>query len=127
MSGRGVRQILAVLAGGLMALALNTNAFAAEKDAAIAVDGVTGRVLYARNADAPRYPASLTKMMTLYLLFEALERGTVSMDTRITASRHAANQEPTKLDVDVGDTITVDTAIRAIVVRSANDVAVMVA
>ena len=112
---------------GLLALPISTPAFAAEKDAAIVVDGATGKVLYERNADSPRYPASLTKMMTLYLLFEALERGTVNMETRITASKHAVNQEPTKLDVDAGDSIPVDIAIKAVVVRSANDVAVMIA
>src|SRR5204862_41225 len=52
-----------------------------EKDAALVVDGATGKVLYARNPDAIRYPASLTKMMTLYLLFEAIEKGTISLDT----------------------------------------------
>ena len=124
MVRRGVAVFGALL--GLF-LALSTPALAAEKDAAIAVDGVTGRVLYERSADALRYPASLTKMMTLYLLFEALERGTVSMDTQIVASRHAANQEPTKLDVPAGRSISVDLAIRAITVRSANDVAVMIA
>lgn len=122
---RRVAFVLAVL--GLLALPISTPAFAAEKDAAIVVDGATGKVLYERNADSPRYPASLTKMMTLYLLFEALERGTVTMETRITASKHAVNQEPTKLDVAAGDSIPVDIAIRAIVVRSANDVAVMIA
>lgn len=125
-----IRRGVAIVAGmmlGLFALSFATPAAAAEKDAAIVVDGVTGRVLYERNADSARYPASLTKMMTLYLLFEALQRGDVTLETRITASKHAANQEPTKLDVDRGDTIPVDLAIRAIAVLSANDVAVMVA
>ena len=65
---------------------------APEKDAAIVVDGATGKVLYARNPDAIRYPASLTKMMTLYLLFEALEKGTISLDTPMIASSHAVAQ-----------------------------------
>src|SRR5215472_1308316 len=60
-----------------------------EKDAALVVDGATGKVLYARNPDAIRYPASLTKMMTLYLLFEGLEKGTISLDTPMYASSHA--------------------------------------
>lgn len=98
-----------------------------EKDAAIIVDGATGKVLYARNADAIRYPASLTKMMTLYLLFEALEKGTISLDTPMFASSHAVAQSPTKLYVPLGGTIDVDTAIRAITVLSANDVAVIIA
>ena len=100
---------------------------APEKDAAIVVDGATGKVLYARNPDAIRYPASLTKMMTLYLLFEALEKGTISLDTPMIASSHAAAQSPTKLYVPLGASIDVDTAIRAITVLSANDVAVIIA
>src|SRR6266481_9927931 len=70
-----------------------------EKDAAIVVDGTTGKVLYARDPDAIRYPASLTKMMTLYLLFEALDKGRTGLEARITVSAHAAEQEPSKLDV----------------------------
>ena len=58
-----------------------------EKDAAIVVDGATGKVLYARDPDAIRYPASLTKMMTLYLLFEALDKGTIALDTPMIVSR----------------------------------------
>jgi D-alanyl-D-alanine carboxypeptidase len=100
---------------------------APEKDAAMVVDGATGKVLYDRNADAIRYPASLTKMMTLYLLFEALEKGTISLDTPMIASSHAVAQSPTKLYVPLGASIDVDTAIRAITVLSANDVAVIVA
>jgi len=98
-----------------------------EKDAAIVVDGATGKVLYARNPDAIRYPASLTKMMTLYLLFDALEKGTITLDTPLIASTHAVVQEPTKLYVPLGTSISVDTAIKAITVLSANDVAVILA
>jgi len=97
------------------------------KDAALVVDGATGKVLYSRNADAERHPASLTKMMTLYLLFDALKKGQVNLSTPLPVSYHAAIQKPTKLSLRVGDTIPVDLAIRAIVVRSANDVAVTIA
>ena len=97
------------------------------KDAALIVDGATGKVLYARNETAQRHPASLTKMMTLYLLFDALKAGKVTMETQLPISRHAVIQKPTKLNLRVGQTISVDTAIRAIVIRSANDVAVVVA
>jgi len=97
------------------------------KDAALVVDGATGKVLYSRNADAERHPASLTKMMTLYLLFDALKKGQVNLATPLPVSYHAAIQKPTKLNLRVGDTIPVDLAIRAIVVRSANDVAVTIA
>ena len=97
------------------------------KDAALIVDGFTGKVLYARNETALRHPASLTKMMTLYLLFEALRAHRVSMETQMPVSFHASQQKPTKLSLRPGQTINVDTAIRAIVIRSANDVAVVIA
>ncbi len=98
-----------------------------DKDAALVVDGATGKVLYARNETAERHPASLTKMMTLYLLFDALKAGKVSMATPMAVSYHASIQKPTKLSLRPGQTIDVDTAIRAIVIRSANDVAVVIA
>jgi D-alanyl-D-alanine carboxypeptidase len=95
--------------------------------AAIVVDANTGRTLYAVNPDAPRHPASITKVMTLYLLFEQLDKGALTLQSEIPISEHAAAQEPSKLGVDAGDTISVDDAIRAIVTRSANDVAVAIA
>jgi len=98
-----------------------------DKDAALILDGATGKVLYARNETAERHPASLTKMMTLYMLFEALKTGKITMQTPMPVSSHAVQQKPTKLSLRKGTTITVDTAIRAIVIRSANDVAVVVA
>lgn len=98
-----------------------------EKDAALVVDGETGKVLYERNADALRHPASLTKMMTLYLLFEQLKSGQMTLATPLTVSAHAAVQAPTKLYLRPGTTIPVDDAIKAIVVLSANDVAVTIA
>ncbi|MEN0651966.1 MULTISPECIES: D-alanyl-D-alanine carboxypeptidase family protein [Hyphobacterium] len=94
--------------------------------AAFVVDETTGEVLHARRADDARYPASLTKMMTLYMLFEALERGEVTLSTPMTVSRHAAGQSPSVLGVESGDTVTVETAIRALIIRSANDIAVVV-
>lgn len=97
------------------------------KDAALVIDGVTGKVLYARNETAERRPASLTKMMTLYLLFDALKAGKLTMETPLPVSQRAAIQKPTKLGLRRGQTIPVDTAIRALVIRSANDVAVVVA
>src|SRR6202012_2990643 len=97
------------------------------KDAALVIDGSTGKVLYARNATAERHPASLTKMMTLYMLFEALKKGEVTMSTNMPVSAHAAAQKPTKLHMQPGDMIPVNTATEAIVVRSANDVAVTIA
>jgi D-alanyl-D-alanine carboxypeptidase len=98
-----------------------------DKDAALVVDGATGKILYARNETAERHPASLTKMMTLYLLFDALKHGKMTMQTPMPVSYHASIQKPTKLGLRPGQTIDVDTAIRAIVIRSANDVAVVIA
>jgi D-alanyl-D-alanine carboxypeptidase len=95
--------------------------------ASIVVDGNSGKVLQATNADSPRHPASLTKIMTLYLLFERLESGKIKLATEMPVSAHAASQAPSKLGLKPGETIGVETAIRAIVTKSANDVAVIVA
>ncbi|WP_245416814.1 serine hydrolase [Undibacter mobilis] len=95
--------------------------------ASIVVDGNTGTVLHASNADAIRHPASLTKMMTLYLLFERLESGKVKLTSDMPASAHAAAQAPSKMGLKPGNTIKVETAIKALVVKSANDVAVVIA
>jgi len=94
---------------------------------AIVVDAKSGKVLYAADAREPRHPASLTKVMTLYLLFEQLERGTISMDSRLHVSAHAASMAPTKLGLEPGDTIAVSDAIKAVVTKSANDMAVAIA
>lgn len=95
--------------------------------ASIVVDGNSGDVLNATNADAPRHPASLTKIMTLYLLFEQLEAGKIRLDTQLKVSEHAAQQAPTKLGLRPGQTIVVDDAIKAVVTKSANDAAVTIA
>lgn len=95
--------------------------------ASIVVDGNSGEVLHASNADATRHPASLTKMMTLYLLFERLESGRLKLTTDMTASAHAAAQAPSKMGLKAGETIKVETAIKALVVKSANDVATVIA
>jgi D-alanyl-D-alanine carboxypeptidase len=95
--------------------------------AAMAIDLHTGRILYSKNVDEPRYPASITKVMTLYLLFDALRDGKIAMTTKLRVSAHAADQSPTKLDLSEGDTISVADAIGAIVTKSANDMAVAVA
>lgn len=95
--------------------------------ASIVVDAATGEVLQASSADTSTYPASLTKMMTLYLLFEAMQDGRVKLTDTITFSNYAAGMSATNLNVDGGDRITVETAILALVVRSANDAAVAIA
>jgi D-alanyl-D-alanine carboxypeptidase len=95
--------------------------------AAIVMDARTGEVLLDDHAESERYPASLTKMMTLYMLFDAINRGQLSMDTVLTASRNASRQPPSRLGLRRGDHITVEQAIRAMCVQSANDVTTMVA
>ena len=97
------------------------------KYASIVVDARSGEVLYAKRADAPRYPASITKVMTLYLTFEALSAGKISLDDQVVFSPHAAAQAPTKLGIRPGDTITVAEAIQAMCTLSANDAAVAMA
>ena len=92
----------------------------------IVVDARSGATLAAEKADGRRYPASLTKMMTLYLLFEKLQSGTLTLQSQLKVSRHAASQSPSTLGLQPGDTIRVDQAIKAIVTRSANDVAVVI-
>ena len=93
----------------------------------LVVDGNSGEVLQASNADAMRHPASLTKIMTLYLLFEELDAGRIRLDTPLKISPHAAEQAPSKLGLKPGQTIAVEDAIKAVVTKSANDVAVAIA
>src|SRR6202166_3666705 len=93
----------------------------------IIVDGNSGAVLASNNPDASRHPASLTKIMTLYLLFERLESGKMTVDTEMNISEHASEQAPPKLGLRPGQTIRVEDAIKGLVTRSANDAAVVIA
>ncbi len=95
--------------------------------AAIVIDANSGHVLHNANADSLRHPASLTKIMTLYLLFEQVEAGKLQLDSRLEVSDHAARQAPSKLGLVPGQTLSVEDAIRALVTKSANDAAVVVA
>lgn len=121
------RRVFSVVAIVLVAVALALGtlqpAAANPRYAAFVMDARTGQVLFSRNGDAQRYPASLTKMMTAYMLFEALESGKVSKSTRIPISAKAAAEPPTKIGLRAGASITVDNAIKALVTRSANDIA----
>jgi D-alanyl-D-alanine carboxypeptidase len=94
---------------------------------AIVVDVNSGRTLYSADENGLRHPASITKVMTLYLLFEKLDSGAMTLRTPIPISAHAAGQEPSKLGLAPGDSISVDDAIKAVVTRSANDIAVAIA
>ncbi|HSI42604.1 MAG TPA: D-alanyl-D-alanine carboxypeptidase family protein [Xanthobacteraceae bacterium] len=93
----------------------------------IVIDAKTGRVLHEENADALRHPASVTKIMTLYLLFEQLESRRLKLDSELPVSAYAARQQPTKLGVKPGSSVSVEDAIKALVTRSANDVSVVIA
>jgi D-alanyl-D-alanine carboxypeptidase len=96
-------------------------------DAALVVEAASGKVIYARNSAAPRHPASLTKLMTLYLLFETLRAKELALQTELLVSAHAASQPRRHLRLRAGSTITVETAIKAMIVLSANNATVAVA
>lgn len=123
LSGFISSKIVIVLLAAFLSLTFTYGANANAKYAGIVIDAKTGRTLYKYKADSKRYPASLTKMMTLYLAFEALETGKVKKSTRIRVSKNAAAEEPSKLGIRAGQTITVEQAIYALVTKSANDVA----
>ena len=91
--------------------------------AAYVIDARTGKVLHANNAETPLHPASLTKMMTLYIAFQAVERGEISLDTKVRISKHAASEPPSKLGLQAGQRIALKYLIRAAAVKSANDAA----
>jgi len=124
-----VHAFFALLLAFLVLAAASAPAAADENPlyAGIVVDLVSGEVLYADSADERRYPASLTKMMTLYVVFEELEAGRIDLGTRFTVSQNAANEPPSKLGVRPGSTITVEQAILSLVTVSANDVATVIA
>lgn len=130
---RRVSLVRAGLALGVVAsvffgtFAGSTTASANPRYAALVVDARSGEVLFSRHADAPRFPASITKVMTLYLLFEELEAGRLSLDTRMNVSAHAQSQPPSELGLRSGQTITVRDAMLSLVTKSANDAAAVVA
>jgi D-alanyl-D-alanine carboxypeptidase len=119
-------KFLLVLALAAMT-ALSTVPARAVEYAGIVIDAHTGKTLYAASADSARYPASLTKMMTLYMIFEALDGGRIRKDTRVPFSAHAAARPPTKIGVRAGNSVTVETVIYSLVTKSANDAASAVA
>ncbi|MGF1462168.1 MAG: serine hydrolase [Maricaulaceae bacterium] len=114
------RFVLTILAGFAVATAAQADRV---KYASFVIDADSGDVLHARRADELRYPASITKVMTLYMLFDAIEAEKIALDDPIQFSRSAAAQPPSKLGIPAGGSITVEQAIGALVVKSANDVA----
>ncbi len=113
---------LAVVAA--LALAVPTQARA---EAQLLIEAATGKVLHAENATYPWYPASVTKLMTAYTTLRAIKEGRVGFNTLLTVSRNAAAQQPTKMGFKVGTTVTVDNALKMLMVKSANDMAVTIA
>lgn len=122
----GLRSVSIWGAALFLALMGISPAAANSKYAAYVVHADSGDILFDRYSNEYRYPASLTKMMTLYLLFDELEAGRIKLDSKIKISAHAAGQPPSKLGITSGSTIDVETAIKALVVKSANDVAAAV-
>ncbi|CTQ54903.1 D-alanyl-D-alanine carboxypeptidase DacF precursor [Roseibium album] len=126
-NSRAFAQSGKVLALGFLLMSAPAAALANSKYAGIVVDAKTGKTLYASSADAHRYPASLTKIMTLYVVFEELEAGRLSLSSRLKVSKYASGRPPSKLGLKPGTTIKVKDAILALVTKSANDVATVVA
>jgi len=117
----------AIFIGILFSRILLCQETASARYASIVIDAKSGKVLHASNPDRRRYPASLTKMMTLYMLFDALDRGKLTLNQRLKVSRRAQGMAPSKLGLKRGQTIKVKDAILALITKSANDVAVVVA
>jgi D-alanyl-D-alanine carboxypeptidase len=113
---------------GLAALALALTAPArAHAEAKLLIEAATGKVLHAENATYPWYPASVTKLMTAYTTLRAIKEGKITPNTLLTVGRNAAAQQPTKMGFKVGTTVTVDNALKMLMVKSANDIAVTIA
>jgi D-alanyl-D-alanine carboxypeptidase len=106
-----------------IAMAASGYSYARGKFSAVTVDARTGEVLFSNDLDGQRHPASLTKMMTLYILFQELKSGRVELNSTFRVSRRAASMAPSKMGLRAGQTISVENAIKALVIKSANDVA----
>lgn len=122
-AGQYVRNFIAFAAFALLAACSGPQAADAAPYAAYVMDARTGETLYSENADTRLHPASLTKMMTLYIAFEEIERGRLSLDTMVTVSKNAAGQPPSRLGLKAGQKIQLRYLIRAAAVKSANDAA----
>ncbi len=108
-------------------VAIATPVAALAKYASIIIDAKTGEVLHEASADTRNFPASMTKMMTLHLVFDALNAGKIRLNQQLPVSRHASTMEPSKLGLQPGDSITTEQCIQALVTKSANDCAVVLA
>ena len=117
--------LIAITTSG--AVALGATAANATPEAALLIDADSGRVLYAENATQPWYPASVTKIMTAYVILKAVKEGRITMDKLLTVSENAAAQQPAKMGFPPGTTVTVENALKMLMVKSANDMAVVLA
>ncbi|HMF21659.1 MAG TPA: D-alanyl-D-alanine carboxypeptidase family protein [Pseudolabrys sp.] len=122
-SSRSRLLIFGLFAGAL----LFAGATRAKAEAQLLIEASTGKVLQAENATYPWYPASVTKLMTAYTTLRAIKEGRISLNTLLTVSRNAAAQQPTKMGFNIGTTVTVDNALKMLMVKSANDMAVAIA
>ncbi len=125
-TGEHLFRLLVVLIIGFVAI-LGTADRASARYASIVVEASTGRILHSTNAETKNYPASLTKIMTIFMTFEALKSGQLKPDQDLPVSRVAEGRSPSKLGLRQGESITVDDAIKALVTKSANDVATVLA
>jgi D-alanyl-D-alanine carboxypeptidase len=119
--------VLAISAHSSEAKSRRARTFYAPPQSAMVVDGNSGKIIYSNNPDELRYPASITKVMTLYLLFDQLKAGRLTLNTQFKVTSHASGQAPSKLGLEPGGTIAVKNVIYALVTKSANDCAVVVA
>jgi D-alanyl-D-alanine carboxypeptidase len=118
------RLVILALAAGVVAMSAPGRA---QAEALLLIEASTGKVLHAENATYPWYPASVTKLMTLYTTLRAIKEKKLSYDTLLTVSKNAVAQQPTKMGFKLGTTVTVDNALKMLMVKSANDVAVTIA
>src|SRR5512143_3902652 len=118
------RAMILGFAAGLLSLVGTDRA---QAEAQLLIEASTGKVLHAENATYPWYPASVTKLMTAYTTLRAIKEGHISLNTLLTMSRNAAAQQPTKMGFSIGTTVTVDNALKMLMVKSANDIAVAIA
>lgn len=126
-SDKGLAIVITLILSLLLIAGLDRPAMARPAFSAITVDASTGEIIYGKYIDARRYPASLTKVMTLYLMFQEIDSGRMSFSTDMKVSRHAAAQQPSKLGLKPGTTLSARDAMFALITKSANDAAMVVA
>ena len=124
---KGLAIVMVLILSLFLMASTNRSALARPAFSAITVDASTGKIIYSKNIDAKRFPASLTKVMTLFLMFEEIHAGRMSFATPMKVSKHAAAQQPSKLGLRVGSTISARNVMFALITKSANDAAMVVA